>query len=126
MEVVHSGRVGPANFSCRIGTICVGSLNAQASRTDTSELDGRGDKNEGLYRLEIGSEIDLVLGNMTRQRNVLGCLPAAGAASDRAHSVRTVTSVMSVMLSDCKCSKVCNALRHALRVASMADLGFNV
>ncbi len=32
----------------------------------------------------------------------------------------------AVMLEDCKCCKVCNALRHALRVASMADLGFDV
>ncbi len=45
----------------RVKHYIVGCRNAQASRTDASELEGRG--KEGLYRLEIGSEIDLVIDN---------------------------------------------------------------
>ncbi len=45
-----------------------------------------GEKKEGLYRLEIGSEIDLV----TWERNGLGGLPAAGTASEGAYTVSTV------------------------------------
>ncbi len=43
----------------RVDKDIVGCWNAQASRTDASDLEGRG-KKEGLYRLGIGSEIDLV------------------------------------------------------------------
>ncbi len=73
----------------------VGSWNAQTARTNASELEGRG-KKESLYRPEIGSEIDLVaskydlaiwLGNGMFWNALV---PAAGATSDGAYSVRTL------------------------------------
>ncbi len=41
------------------GDILWGVETHRGSKTDASELEGRG-KKEGLYRQEIGSEIDLV------------------------------------------------------------------